>query len=119
MRHIAPLMLAGFGAGLFAAQMPSPIMALGGLITLFGIALQGLHLHLRLALTGGRVLDLSHRPAAAGPVYTPAFVGVAFGGGISLAPLGPCIALASLGAVALALASLTYRIDQPGRHPAR
>ncbi len=36
-----PISLSGFGIGLFAAAMPSPEMALGGLVTLVGLGLMG------------------------------------------------------------------------------
>lgn len=65
MRQLAPFLLAGYGAGLLAAAMPHPAMALGGILTLIGLGLMGLSLKVTLQIRGLPPLHLSRQPGSA------------------------------------------------------
>lgn len=119
MKDLAPVALAGFGAGLFAAQMPSPLMALGGVVALIGIILPDLRLHFRIGLPGRTTLVVTRERGMARRVYAPAVLGCLMGGAAGLAPLATSITLMDLGLAVGVLASLTYRLENTGTETAR
>lgn len=115
MRDLAPILLAGYGAGLFAAAMPHPAMALGGILTLIGLGLMGLSLEVTLQLRGLPPLHLSRRPGNAAATYAPALLGCALGGLTCLAPTGPALGLALAVLLANLVASLGPRFAAPAQ----
>ncbi len=119
MKDLAPVALAGFGAGLFAAQMPSPLMAFGGIIALIGIILPDLRLHLRFGLPGRTTLVVTRERGRARRVYAPAVLGCLMGGAAGFAPLPTSITLMDLGLAVGVIASLSYRIETPQTRAAR
>ena len=105
MRQLAPILLAGYGAGMLAAAMPHPAMALGSILTLIGLGIMGLSLEVTLQIRELPPLHLSRQPGSATATYAPALLGCALGGLTSLAPAGPALGLA----LAVLVASLGPR----------
>lgn len=113
MSRIAPLLLAGYGAGLFATYASPLALALGGLTVLLAIGLAQTGIDVTTRIGGGPTLRLSRVPGTAANALRIAPLGLVAGGltgFVSLTGSGTLIATVLTVAASGTLASLNPRL---------